>query len=363
MTDSPQATIAPELIELLNQGIQREASDLHLVVGYPPTFRIHGRLESAGGGILGSDDAVRVVSSIMPDQLRPRLGERHDFDFSIRVACQDGPHRFRVNVFCNQGQRGACLRFVPERIPSFDWMNFPKAVAERICQFPGGLVLITGVTGAGKTTTLAALVNLINHQGDRSIITIEEPIEYVFEPCDRSVISQREVGVDVPTFADGLKYGLRQDPDVILVGEIRDIDTARMALSAAETGHLVLSTVHTPDARGAITRLVDIFPRERHDDVRSQLSLSLRCVISQHLLPSAIPGEKRVLALEIMFANDSIRAAIRLNKIESIDSVIQTGRKHGMKTLDDDLQRLVQEGRISTDTARRFTKNPLAYGG
>jgi twitching motility protein PilT len=237
-------------------------------------------------------------------------------------------------------------------------MGLPTDLVQRIVNLHNGLVLITGITGSGKTTTLAGLVEQINQLGNRRIVTIEEPIEYIFEPKANSVITQREVGIDVASFADGLRSSLRQDPDVILCGEIRDIETARMAVSAAETGHLVMSTVHTQDAKGAITRLIDIFPPERQQDIRGQLSLSLRVVVSQHLLPSIIPGTKRVLAMEVLVVNDSARAAIRLNKTENIDTAIQTGKKVGMQTLDESLAALACNRRISSETAYRYAKNP-----
>ncbi len=201
-------------------------------------------------------------------------------------------------------------------------------------------------------------MNLLNQDGGYRIITVEEPIEYVHQRINSTVITQREVGRDVDSFYDGLKYGLRQDPNVLLIGEIRDRDTAQMALSAAETGHLILTTLHTRDAKGAVTRLVDLFPHEAQDDVRTQLSLSLRSVISQHLLPPVSGEGKRVLAVEILHVNTPVRAGIKFGKIDSIESAIQTGKRDGMLTLDDDLQRLLTEGRISSDTARRFAKDP-----
>ena len=359
----PAVVADADLADLLSRGVEAEASDLHLVVGYPPTFRIHGRLEDTGGELLTAEVTARMVTTVLPTELRESLAQRHDLDFSLSLDYGTGARRFRVNVFYQQGSLGACFRFVPETIPTFQWMGFPSPLADRIAALPGGLVMVTGVTGSGKTTTLAALVQRINQEGHRRIITIEEPIEYVFPPSPHSVVSQREVGVDVPTFADGLKFGLRQDPDVILVGEVRDPDTARMVMSAAETGHLVLTTVHTRDARGAVTRLVDIFPADRQDDVRGQLSLSLQLVISQHLIPSAHVGEKRVLAMEILVASDPVRAAIRQNKIESIDTHIQTGKRFGMQTLDEDLIRLVIEQRIAGPDARRLAKNPNLIAG
>ncbi len=348
----------PELLALIDNGLSRDASDLHLVAGHPPTVRIHGDLFPAGDSPLTSETAARLISSIMPGELRSRLDGQKDFDFSLSLTRPAGPARFRVNAFFSQGSMGACLRFVPSSIPTFEWMGIPQDLVQRVLSLHNGLVLITGITGSGKTTTLAGLVEQLNRLGHRRIVTIEEPIEYVFSPKANTVITQREVGVDVASFADGLRSALRQDPDVILCGEIRDIETARMAISAAETGHLVMSTVHTQDAKGAITRLIDIFPSDRQQDIRCQLSLSLRLAISQYLLPSTIPGQKRVLAMEILTASDAARAAIRLNKIESLDTIIQTGKKWGMQTLDEDLASLVCNRRISPETAHRYAKNP-----
>ena len=221
-----------------------------------------------------------------------------------------------------------------------------------------GLVIVTGITGSGKTTTLASLVEMLNQAGGYRIITIEEPVEYLFPRREHSIVSQREVGTDVDSFLNGLKHGLRQDPDVILVGEIRDRETARMALSAAETGHLIFATLHTKDAKGAITRFVDLFPQSAHEDVRTQLSLSLRFVVSQHLLPSTRAGEKRVLALETLVVNDPARSAIKFGKIEAIETAIQTGARDGMTPLDTSLELLVQQRKITPETARRYAKHP-----
>ncbi|MBI4582131.1 MAG: PilT/PilU family type 4a pilus ATPase [Planctomycetes bacterium] len=348
----------PDLLALIEAGLAREASDLHLAVGHPATLRVHGDLLPVEAAPLTDDATARMIASVMPVELRSRLDVQKDFDFSLSLPRPAGTARFRVNAFFGQGHLGVCLRFVPSAIPSFEWMGISMDLVRRIVNLHNGLVLITGVTGSGKTTTLAGLVEQLNQLGHRRIVTIEEPIEYVFEPKANSVITQREVGIDVASFADGLRSSLRQDPDVILCGEIRDIETARMAISAAETGHLVMSTVHTQDAKGAITRLIDIFPAERQQDIRGQLSLSLRFVISQHLLPSATPGTKRALAMEVLVANDGVRAAIRLNKIESIDTAIQTGKKWGMQTLDESLATLACNRRITTETAHRYAKNP-----
>jgi twitching motility protein PilT len=233
-------------------------------------------------------------------------------------------------------------------------------LGERILSLAGGLVLVTGITGSGKSTTIAGLLGRLNARGNCRIITIEEPIEYVYPPVDGSIVTQREVGTDVESFSQGLRFGLRQDPDVLLVGEIRDRETAQLAISAAETGHLIFGTLHSADAKGAITRLVDIFPADLHDDVLTQLSMSLRYVVSQHLLPS-ISGGRRVLALEVLFANFAVRSAIRQGKIESLDSAIQSGRKDGMFSLDMDLQRLLDRKLISIETAREFAKDPAEF--
>jgi twitching motility protein PilT len=241
-------------------------------------------------------------------------------------------------------------------IPDFQWAGFPLELALRLAHFRNGLVLISGVSGAGKTTTLAMLINLLAQEGDYRIITLEEPIEYVFPACGSSIVTQREVGRDVASFADGLKFGLRQDPDVILVGEIRDRDTAQMALSAAETGHLVLATLHTRDAKGAVSRYADLFPQHVQSEIRAQLALGLRAVICQHLLPN-IAGGKRELALEILFNNAPIASAIRTGKDESIDRNILTSRAEGMIPLDESVRRLFQSGKISRETAEQFVSD------
>ncbi len=347
-----------DLLTLLLAGLKAEASDLHLVAGYPPAIRVHGQLRPAGETPLTVEGTRRLIVSIVPAAMKSRLGQQSDLDFSFAIENEGGVARFRVNVFFSQGALGACFRYIPDAIPSLEWMGFPVDLAARISSLPGGLVLITGVTGSGKTTTLAGLVELINQSGDNRIVSIEQPIEYVFKPASHSVITQREVGIDVESFADGLKYSLRQDPDVILCGEIRDIGTAQMAISAAETGHLVMSTLHTQDARGAITRLVDIFPVNQQQEVRGQLSFSLRFVISQLLLPNINMTGKRVLALEILAVNDAVRAAIRLNKIETVDNLIQIGKRHGMQSMDDHLAELVRTRRIRPEIARGFAKDP-----
>ncbi len=349
-----------ELLELLEDAIEREASDVHLVPGYPPTFRVHGQLRPAGAVPLTAEHTRRMVESLVPERVRGQLADVKNLDCSVALAHQGVPARFRAGVYLAQGQWCACLRHIPNEIPTFEWLGFPEELAQRLVAHHNGLVIVTGVTGSGKTATLAALVNLVRQDATRRVLTIEEPIEYLHNPGTGAIVTQREVGRDVDSFADGLKHGLRQDPDVILVGEIRDRETAQIALSAAETGHLILTTLHTRDAKGALTRLVDIFPQETQDDIRSQLAMSLRSVVCQHLLPAVGAAEKRVLALEVLHVNQQVQVAIRAGKIETLESALQTGKRDGMIPLDEDLQRLVKAGRIALETARRLAKEPAS---
>lgn len=354
--DCPQR-VRPWLEEAVAQG----ASDLHLVVDYPPVLRLHGELHALDERPLEEAEMWELLTPLCPQRLLDGFRQRMNADFSLKLRVNQRNERFRANYFMSGGSPGACFRLIPGEIPSFAWAGFPKPLAQRLAHQRNGLVLLSGVAGSGKTTTLAMIVNLLAAEGGYRIITIEEPVEYLFPKTGKSVITQREVGVDVQTFADGLKYGLRQDPDAILVGEIRDRVTAQMALSAAETGHLVLSTLHTRDAKGAISRFTDLFPQDAQRDVRSQLSLSLRAVISQHLLPNVQQGEKRVLALEIMFNNTAIASSIRFGKLESIDNNILTGRSEGMLTLDASIKELLRENRISGQTARRFLSDAQRF--
>jgi twitching motility protein PilT len=334
--------------------VESGASDLHVVVDHPPVLRVHGRLRPLGEEPLDGDTVRELLTPLCPAEAMARFRAEKDVDFALEMPVESQRQRFRANYFLSGQQMGGCFRVIPAAIPDFEWAGFPETLARRLAHFRNGLVLVSGVAGSGKTTSLAMIINLLNREGGYRIITVEEPVEYLFPKRPQSVVTQREVGTDVRTFADGLKYGLRQDPDVMLVGEIRDRNTAQMALSAAETGHLVFSTLHTRDAKGAVSRYTDLFPQNVQREIRSQLSLSLRAVISQHLLPSVHQGEKRVLALEVMFNNSPIASAIRFGKVESIDNNILTGRNEGMLTLDESINRLLQEGRISRETAERF---------
>src|SRR5262245_35015512 len=284
MPETSLNAITDRMRRWLAKVVESGGSDLHLVVGHPPIQRLHGELVEYADAPLAADENRELIRSICTPEALAQLESQRDIDFSFVTQLDGHTARFRANVFHAGRNLAACLRLVPETIPDLTWAGFPADLARRLAFLRDGLVIVTGATGSGKTTTLAMIVNLINQSGGYRIITVEEPAEYIYPRAANSVVTQREVGIDVPTFADGLKYGLRQDPDVILVGEIRDRDTAQIALSAAETGHLVFSTLHTRDAKGAISRYADLFPQDVQRDVRTQLALSLRAVVAQRLL-------------------------------------------------------------------------------
>jgi twitching motility protein PilT len=349
--DPAEAKLPPEVSALLLGAVKAGASDLHFIPGHALILRRNGDLMEWGGRTLERPEMLQIIRSFCPPDVLAKLETQTDHDFSFSLAHEQGKVRFRGNIFRAGGELGACLRVIPSAIPSFEWAGFPVELAERLAFLRDGLVFLTGATGSGKTTTLAMVVELLNQSGGYRILTVEEPIEYVFPLSSGSAVTQREVGRDVPTFADGLKYGLRQDPDVILVGEVRDHLTAQMALSAAETGHLVLTTLHTRDAKGAITRFADLFPQEAQRDVRGQLAMSLRAILSQRLLPGLDAGDKRQLALEVLWNTHPIASAIRNGKVESIDTYLTTGREDGMLSFDESIRQLLRAGRISQAVA------------
>ncbi len=307
--------------------------------------------------ILTTDVISEEIGTILGEMQKSQFERELNVDYAVELEIDQKRSRFRVNLFRSHGTMGVCIRVIPERIPDFAWGSFPKDLAVRLGSFPNGLVLFSGITGSGKSTSLAMIVEHLNRTSGQRILTIEDPIEYLFSSCAHSVVTQREVGRDVLSFADGLRYGLRQDPDVILVGEIRDIETARMALSAAETGHLIFSTLHTRDAKGSISRYTDFFPQQMQNEVRSQLASGLRAVICQRLMPSNIEGLKQELALEIMFNIPAVGAAIRQGRLESIDTCIVTGRAEGMVSMDESIRRLLADSRISRTTAESFVSD------
>jgi len=347
----PESLIPERLREWLAEAVTAGASDLHLIVGSPPVVRVHGELSGLSAPPVSSQEARELLTALCPVEVLARLEAQKNVDFSFTLRVGESDCRFRANLFYAERSLGACFRYVPAAIPSFQWAGFPQPLADRITKLSDGLVIVTGVTGCGKTTTLAMLVNKLHLAGGCRIITVEDPIEYLYPQSPNSVLTQREVGIDVLSFADGLKYGLRQDPDVILVGEIRDRETAQMALSAAETGHLVLATLHTRDTKGAISRYSDLFPQEVQGDIRSQLALALRAIVSQRLLPDIERGAKRHLALEVLWNTYPIANGIRLGKLESIDNYLMTHRDEGMLSFDESVRQLLRAGKITQETA------------
>lgn len=337
---------------LLQACISQGASDLHLVTGRPPVLRIDGSLRSLETKVLEPDDTTALMKSITPDRNQQELQEEGGTDYGFAYG---DAARFRVSIFRQKGNISLVLRRIPTTIMSFDEIGLPKICAA-LCRRPRGLFLVTGPTGCGKTTTLACMINYINENFDRHIITVEEPIEY-YHSHKKSIINQREVGVDVPSFGEALRRVLRMDPDVILVGELRDLETIESAVRAAETGHLVFSTVHTTSAAGTITRMIDVFPVNQQEQIRIQLSSNLLAVLSQALCPLA-NGRGRIAAYEFMVVTPAIANLIRENKTYRIDSSIQTGKKLGMQLLDEHLWRLYDEGIITLEEMLDKSRQP-----
>jgi twitching motility protein PilT len=339
---------------LLQACLTMGGSDIHISVGRPPVLRIDGRLRSLETKVLEPDDSFALMKSITPERNQQELQEEGgtDFGFAYGEAC-----RFRVSVFKQKGNVSIVLRLIPSKILSFEEIGLPK-ICTALCRRPRGMFLVTGPTGCGKTTTLATMINYINENFDRHIVTVEDPIEY-YHNHKKSIINQREVGVDVPSFTEALRRVLRMDPDVILVGELRDLDTIEAAIRAAETGHLVFSTIHTTSASGTVTRIIDVFPVDQQEQIRIQLSANLIAVLSQALCPLAT-GKGRVAAYEFMVVTPAIANLIRENKTYRIDSSIQTGRKLGMQLLDDHLWQLYEAGKITMTEMLDKARQPAA---
>lgn len=333
------------LIELLCIGTEKNASDVHLTVGLPPTFRIDGQLVSLIEDKLTPEDTLDLVKQALDDKRLNKLNEDGEIDFSYSIPSVG---RFRVNVFKQRGTYAMVLRIIPLEIPLMNELGIPPVVNE-LSRLPRGLILVTGPTGSGKTTTLASIINKINSERKCHIITMEDPLEYLHKH-KKSIVNQREVGSDTLSFANGLRGALREDPDVILVGEMRDLETISIAITAAETGHLVLSTLHTNGAAKTIDRIVDVFPPYQQQQIRVQLSAVIEAVISQQLLPKAT-GSGRVAAHEIMLATPAIRNLIREGKNHQIDTSIQTSGALGMQTMDTSLINLYKRGLITKETA------------
>ncbi len=330
-----------QMDDLLSLVVDENASDLHLAVGDPPVLRISGSLQALESDRLQPDDTERLMRAITSEENIQRVKEHGGCDFGFAFGDRA---RFRVSVFRQKGHYGIVLRLIPSRMLTLEEIGLPPQVKD-ILYSPRGLVLVTGPTGSGKTTTLASMINIINEQRDCHIITVEDPIEY-YHAHKKSIVTQREIGVDVPSFSEALRRALRQDPDVILVGEMRDLETMEAAITAAETGHLVFATLHTTGAARTVDRIVDAFPTNQQEQIRTQLAATINAVVSQLLLPRA-DGHGRVAAFEIMISTPSIKALIRDNKTFRITSDIQTGGRLGMFTLDDHLFSLYQQGAIT----------------
>ncbi|MFP4354854.1 MAG: type IV pilus twitching motility protein PilT [Phycisphaerae bacterium] len=337
---------------LLETCIKRGASDLHLAVGRPPTLRLHGRLRPLETKTLEPEDTVALMKSITPERCQQELQEQGGTDFGFEYGKAG---RFRTAVFMQKGNVSLVLRLIPSKILTFDEIGLP-AIVRSLCRRPRGLFLVTGPTGSGKTTTLATMLHYINEHFDKHIVTVEDPIEY-YHTHRKSVVNQREVGVDVPSFDEGLRRVLRQDPDVILVGELRDLETTQAAVRAAETGHLVFGTMHTTTAARTITRLIDQFPVDQQEQVRVQISEALIAVLCQALMPRQ-DARGMIAAFEFMVVTNAVSNLIRENKVFRIPSAIQTGKRLGMQLLDDHLLELYREGKVSEEDAVDRSQNP-----
>ena len=345
---------------LLIDMAQRGASDLLIVAGAPPIFRVAGRLTRTTDPALSNDDIHTLFGSLLTARLREKVDAEGAVDFSLRLSRAAGEDdrrawRFRVNVHRQRGTLAAAIRALPTEVPTLQQLNLPPSLAELV-KPTRGLVLVCGPTGAGKSTTLAALIGEINRNEARHIITIEDPIEYEHRNAT-SIVEQVEVGRDAPTFAAALRSALRQDPDVILVGEMRDLETVATALTAAETGHLILSTLHTSDASQAIHRIVDVFPPQQQTQIKQQLALSLNAIVVQHLIPRS-DNKGRAVAVEVLLANHAVRNHIRTEKLQNLPTEITLGKRQGMISLEDSLARLVQEGAITHEDARVRSVRP-----
>ena len=348
LTANAPTTGSVKIEALLEECVKRNASDLHIQYGLPPILRVDGVLTPIAGTPVLNEDMIRniVFATLDEDQQKILLKDK-EFDYSFAFG---EIARFRVNAFHERGKLAAAFRLIPNKIPNISDIGMP-AIVETFAEFPRGLVLVTGPTGSGKSTTLAALVNKINKEKSTHIITIEDPIEFTHK-SQRSVIVQREVHYDTFSFGAALRSALREDPDVVLIGEMRDLETMQSAITIAETGHLVFATLHTNSAAQSIDRMIDVFPAHQQPQIRSQLSNILMAICAQRLVPAIAGG--RVVAAEIMIANSAIRTLIRDGKTHQIDTAIQTGADQGMQTMDRTLVKLIQSGTISYENAREY---------
>ena len=338
--------------ELLMRSVELKASDLHITAGVPAIVRIHGRLKAINDEYLVPKKTEEMVKALTGSKHWDTLNKLGEVDFAYSLQ---GKYRFRINAYKQRGSYSAALRLINSSIPSFDELQLPDVVKD-LAEKSSGLVLVTGPTGSGKSTTLACMINYINETRDRHIITLEDPIEYLFRHR-RSVIEQREVGIDTQSFANALRASLREDPDVILGGEMRDYDTISVALTAAETGHLVFSTLHTIGAASTVDRIIDVFPSHQQQQIRVQLAMTLQGIISQQLLTKQ-DQLGRVAAVEAMVANTAVRNNIREGKSHQMNNIIQTHARSGMKMMDDALCELCRQGQISREDAFTHSVDP-----
>ena len=340
--------------ELLKIGKENGASDVHITVGVPPKMRVNGELVDMNYPKLMPEDTDAIVNQMLSERQKEILKEDGEADFSFSIPALG---RYRVNAFNQRGSLAAAIRLVGTQIPKPEDLGLPKSVID-LYNKKRGLILVTGPTGSGKSTTLASLINRINENRKAHIITLEDPIEYLHQH-KLSMVNQREVGLDTMSYANALRAALREDPDVILVGEMRDLETISIAVTAAETGHLVLSTLHTIGAASTIDRIIDVFPPHQQQQIRIQLSMVLEAVISQQLIPTA-DGHHRVAAFEVMLMSVAIKNLIREAKTFQIESMIQTSKKSGMITMDDALYELCMMGHITSEQAINFAQDPAA---
>jgi len=341
-----------DLVDILVEVLERNASDLHLAVGSPPVIRVSGKLIRLDYPRLTSNDTRDLIYSILSQDQRQRIENEWEIDFSYSVP---GRARFRVNAYFQRNSLGAAFRLIPAQIKSVDDLMLPEAI-HKMANKPRGFVIVTGPTGCGKSTTLAALIQEINQSREEHIMTIEDPIEFLHRHI-KSIVNQREVGTDTKSFNRALKSVLRQDPDVILVGEMRDTETMQTALTAAETGHLVFATLHTQDAPQTIDRIIDVFPPHQQSQIRVQLASTLMGVCTQQLIPT-IDGNSRVPACEVLIPTPAVRNLIREAKTHQIYSVMQTGAQFGMQTMDSSLAELFRRNKITKELAIRRSSNP-----
>jgi len=339
------------LRQLLEEMVKANASDLHLTVGAPPVVRVDGKLQRLNHDVLNSENTKKIAYSMLNEKQKLKFEQNSELDFSFGIEQMS---RFRCNMFMQRGNVAVVLRQIPYEVKTFEELGLPKVIAD-FSNLPRGLVLVTGPTGSGKSTTLASIIDKINKEHACHIITVEDPIEYLHRH-QKSLVNQREVYSDTNSFAIALKYALREDPDVVLVGEMRDLETIESALSISETGHLAFATLHTNSAAESINRIVDSFPANQQEQIRVSISFSLQAVVSQTLIGKI--GGGRAMAMEIMVATPAIRALIRDDKVHQMYSMIQSGQKYGMKTMNQSLAELYLTGKITLNDAMGNSSNP-----